>query len=186
MHLRDVVVRFSIGVASFGICVANSVIGARRVGCCWVVHSVAGVAFGRMSTTAPISILDAASTFPGSLLGPLNIFRVPPGIPFNDAILGQVLTFSISVPIPPVPTCAHDGRRPAQERPAGMDLIFRVEVDTNSLPTEGPVEVHRMQRNGLILPSEFRDMPPLTASKSLQDEEEDESKSDIVEEVEAQ
>ena len=66
-----------------------------------------------------------------------------------------------------------------------MDLILRVEVDTDLLLTESPVDVHGVQQNRLVLPSEFGDLTPLAASKSLEDEEKDEGKREIIEEVEA-
>ena len=66
-----------------------------------------------------------------------------------------------------------------------MDFIFWVEIDTNFLLTESPASVHGVQQNRLVLPSEFGDMSPLAGSKSLEDEDKDEDKRDIVEKVEA-
>ena len=66
-----------------------------------------------------------------------------------------------------------------------MNLILWVEVDSNLFLTESPVDVHGVQQNRLVLPSEFGDLTPLAASKSLEDEEKEESERDIIEEVEA-
>ena len=95
------------------------------------------------------------------------------------------MTFSTSITIITVPACAHNSCRPTQERPTGMDLILWVEVDTNFLLTESPVNVHGVQHNSLSLPSKFGNMSPLATSKPLKDEDEDEGKREIIEEVEA-
>ena len=57
-----------------------------------------------------------------------------------------------------------------------MDLVLWIENDTNLLVVESPINVRGVQEDGLVLLSEFRDMPPLTTPKSLEDEEKDESK----------
>ena len=66
-----------------------------------------------------------------------------------------------------------------------MNLILWVEVDSDLLLAKSTVDVHGVQQNRLVLPSEFGDMSPLAGSKSLEDEEKDEGKRDIVEKVEA-
>jgi len=66
-----------------------------------------------------------------------------------------------------------------------MDLVVRVEVDTNLLLAESPTSVHGVQQNALVLPNEFGDVSPLATSKPLEDEEEDESEREVLEEAEA-
>jgi len=66
-----------------------------------------------------------------------------------------------------------------------MDLVLRMEVDTDLLLTENPASVHRVQQNGLALHGGFRDMTPLAMPKLLEGEEEDECEREIFEEAEA-
>jgi len=60
-----------------------------------------------------------------------------------------------------------------------MDLVLWVEGDTDLL-AESPVNLHGVQRNSSIFPSEFGNMAPLATAKSLEDEKEDEGKRDVI------
>ena len=66
-----------------------------------------------------------------------------------------------------------------------MDVIIWEEVDAHHLLTESPIGVRRVQQDSLVFPNQFGDMSPLATSKSLEDEEEDEGKREVLEEVEA-
>jgi len=66
-----------------------------------------------------------------------------------------------------------------------MHLIIRIEVDTHLLLAESPISVSGVQRNDVVLRSEFGDVSPLAVPKPLEDDEEDERKREILEKTKA-
>ena len=142
-----------------------------------IAHTNAVLDFG-CAKAGGMVIVEAAVTILGFFLGPSGVLHTsPPGVP-NGAIFGPTgsgLPGMDSLCDPTITSTifarADDGRGSTKERPGGMDLVIWIEVDCHFALAQSPISIHRVQQNVVVFCSEFRDVSPLTASKSLKDEE---------------
>ena len=126
-------------------------------------------------STGPDTVLGATSNFTGVSPDPLHIPRAFPRGSSNEITLGPAVNlseFSLgSSTVALIPVCTDDGCSPAKERPAGMNLAIWVKIDLNLIPAKSPIWIYGIQRHRVVFRGEFENVPPLAASKSLEDEE---------------
>ena len=80
--------------------------------------------------------------------------------------------------------CTNNSCGSTEERPVGIHLVLWVKVDAHSVLAKGSIRIDTVQRDRAAFRGELRNISPFAASKSLEDEEQDEHEWKAFEEAE--